>query len=129
MYTFYPLVGEPVSHFGFYLLLICSLGIFITSILEEPDLLIGYFFAEAFFILFVYCCSFVWTDQEVKVYKNEKVVGEFMGYAPEGYREKTGKYYSERHYVYVIYGINGDPVLMQATAGVVYPKRAILYKN
>ena len=129
MYTFYPLVGEPVSHFGFYVLLVLSLGIFITSVMEDSDLFIGYFFVEAFFILFVYCCSFVWTDQDVKVYKNEKVVGEFMGYAPEGYREKTGKYYTERHYVYVIYSINGDPVLMPASAGVAYPKRAILYKN
>ena len=129
MYTFYPLVGDPVSHFGFYFLLVCSSVVFIISVMEEPDLFIGYFFAEAFFVLFVYCCSFVWTDQEVKVYKNEKVVGEFVGYAPEGYRERTGKYTTEKHYVYVIYEINGDPVLLQATAGVAYPKRAILYKN
>jgi hypothetical protein len=31
--------------------------------------------------------------------------------------------------MYVVYTVNGNPVILQAQQGVEYPKTAILYKN
>ena len=97
--------------------------------IHEPESFFVYFFVSSIACGFTYGVSYVWTDQETKKFVNEPVIAEFAGYAPEGYREKSGKSYVDHHYVYVIYKVNGNPVLLQGIAGVEYPKTAILYKN
>jgi hypothetical protein len=94
--------------------------------------------AEAFFVFFFLACipvgiaygvSYHWTNQEPKVFANVQVTAEFVSYQPEGYNEKSGKSHVDRHYMYVVYSVNGDPVILQAQEGRTYPKTAILYKN
>jgi hypothetical protein len=68
-------------------------------------------------------------DQEPKVFKNEKVTGVFVGYESEGYRERSGKSYVDKHFTYVIYKVDGGNVMLPCNTGVVYPERVTLYKN
>jgi hypothetical protein len=97
--------------------------------MNEPEAFFVWFFFGAVACGIAYGVSYHWTNQAELHYPNVKVTAEFAGYAPEGYREKSGKSYVDRHYVYVVYTVNGNPVLMQGSAGVEYPKTAILYKN
>jgi len=65
---------------------------------------------------------------------NTPVVGTFVAYQPEGYNieERSGKTTRrvDYHLLYVVYSIPGSGnVILQATAGQVYPQRVILYKN
>ena len=94
--------------------------------------------AEAFFVAFFLCCipvgiaygvSYHWTNQEPQTFKNERVTATFLGFEAEGYKEKSGKSYVDRHFTYVVYEVNGNPVLLRAETGREYPKTAILYKN
>jgi hypothetical protein len=64
-----------------------------------------------------------------KQYENEKVTGTFVTFQPEGYNEKTGKTRADKHYMYVVYDVKGQLVILNAKAGVDYPKNAVLYKN
>jgi hypothetical protein len=91
------------------------------------------FFVNFFFVVIImaigYGVSFHWTNQEPKTFKNEKVTAELVGFQPEGYREKSGKSMVDRHYMYVVYRVGSEQVILQAQTGVVYPQTAILYKN
>ena len=129
MYTFQALADIPVKHDGF--AIICFLAITILVMVLMND-------AESFFVAFFLCCipvgiaygvSYHWTSQEPKTFANVKVTGEFLGFEAEGYKEKSGKSYVDRHYTYVVYNVNGNNVLLSATSGIEYPKTAILYKN
>ena len=129
MYTFQALADIPVKHDGF--AIICFLAITILVLVLMND-------AESFFVAFFLCCipvgiaygvSYHWTSQEPKTFANVKVTGEFLGFEAEGYKEKSGKSYVDRHYTYVVYSVNGNPVLLRAETGREYPKFATLYKN
>ena len=129
MYTFQALADIPVKHDGF--AIICFLAITILVMVLMND-------AESFFVAFFLCCipvgiaygvSYHWTNQASQTFKNEQVFAEFAGFEAEGYKEKSGKSYVDRHYTYVVYTVNGNPVLLRAETGREYPKTAILYKN
>jgi hypothetical protein len=61
--------------------------------------------------------------------ENIPVPAKFVAYQPEGYREQTGKHSANHHYVYVIYEVNGQEVLLEGSANVPYPKETTLYWN
>ena len=129
MYTFNPVADIPVDHTGFGIILAFALICLAMVLMNEP---------EAFFVWFFLCCipvgiaygvSYHWTDQTPKTFANEKVIGKFVKFEAEGYKEKSGKSYVDRHYTYVVYNVNGNNVLMYAKEGLEYPQTAVLYKN
>jgi hypothetical protein len=129
MYTFNPLASIPVDHTGFFLVCFISVVILCICLMTEPESFFFWFFCVTVLTVGAYFVSYSWTDQTPKTFKNEKVTGEFVGFQPEGYREKSGKSMVDRHYMYVVYRVNGNDVILQAKQGVEYPKTAILYKN
>lgn len=130
MYSFSPIATEICHNGWFILALIGSLmfGVFIMSIDEDVMSASGKF---SWILILIIGMNYVgdWTVYE-KVHTNEKVIGEFVGFQPEGYNEKSGKSRADHHYMYVIYKVPGDKlVILQSASGVDYPKQAILYKN
>jgi len=130
MYSFTPIATE-LCHNGWFILATCMTPIVVLFILaiDEWDLSEGARLA-AILIWGIFMYNLAdWTAYE-KTYTNEKVVAEFVGFQPEGYNEKSGKSRADHHYMYVIYKVPGDKlVIMQSSSGLDYPKHAILYKN
>jgi hypothetical protein len=129
MYSFSPIPDVPVDHVGMFIVCMTSAFILCVVLMNEPDVFFRYFFFVTLAIGITYIVSYHLTDQSPKVYKNEKVTAELVGFQPEGYREKSGKSMVDKHYMYIVYRVNGNEVILQATQGVEYPKTAILYKN
>jgi hypothetical protein len=128
-YSFNPLADIPVDHGGLFIIgMVCVTWMIIVLFNEPED-----FFVQFFFVFIVmaisYGVSFHWTDQTPKTFKNEKVVGEFVGYESEGYKERSGKSYVDKHFTYIIYKVDGGNVMLPCQTGVVYPERVTLYKN
>lgn len=129
MYSFNPIPDVPVDHAGLFIVgMACFMWLAIV-LMNEP----AGFFANFFLVFIVmaigYGVSFHWTNQEPKTFANVKVTAEFIGFQPEGYREKSGKSMVDRHYMYVVYRVNGNDIILQGQSGTEYPKTAILYKN
>ena len=94
-----------------------------------------------FLVFYTICTAIViaataynsYNSGSIIVPKNERVVGTFVGYQPEGYNivERSGKTtrYVDHHLVYVVYSVDDKLILLEGSAGAEYPKRAILYKN
>lgn len=129
MYSFSPIADIPVDHTGFGFVVLVCVFIAVYTLLDEAELFFPWFFVGTVICTFAYFVSYSWTDQTVKTFPNTKVTAEFVGYETEGYREKSGKSYVDRHLVYVIYSVNGNNVLMPAQTGTEYPKFVTLYKN
>jgi hypothetical protein len=129
MYTFQPLATIPVDHAGFFILCVLCVGVLLFCLFNEAELFYGLFFFVTLFLGFCYCVSYVWTDQSPKTFVNTPVNATLVGFQPEGYREKSGKSMVDRHYMYVVYKVNGEQVILQASPGVSYPSTAVLYKN
>ena len=129
MYTFQPLPPVTPDHAGFVLICIALVVVLIVCIMNEPEAFFVWFFMCTIVAVFSWFVSYSWTNQEVKYYPNVKVEAQLVGFEAEGYKEKSGKSYVDRHFVYVVYSVNGSNVLMNASTGVTYPKTAILYKN
>jgi hypothetical protein len=64
-----------------------------------------------------------------KVYANTPVTAQLVGFQPEVRSEKHGKSYSDVRYMYVIYDVGGESVILKASEGHTYPKTTTLYKN
>jgi hypothetical protein len=129
MYTFQPLADIPVDHAGLFIVgMACAMWLAVCLFNSPEDFFVNFFFV-AIIMAIAYGVSYHWTNQEAKTFKNEKVTAELVGFQPEGYREKSGKSMVDRHYMYIVYRVNGNDVILQAQTGVVYPKTAILYKN
>jgi hypothetical protein len=129
MYTFNPLADIPVDHAGLFIVaMACFMWLAICLMNSPEDFFINFFFV-AIIMLIGYGFSFHFTDQTPKTFKNEKVTAELVGFQPEGYNEKSGKSRADRHYMYVVYKVNGSQVILNATAGQTYPQTVILYKN
>ena len=130
MYTFIPLADIPVGHGGFQVICAMALIVIFVVLLNDANDFFGTFFVCSMITLAAYGVSFHWTDQTTKTFANTQVQGEFAGYQPEVRLEKSGKSsYYDNHYMYVMYTVNGNPVIMRAREGIEYPKHAILYKN
>ena len=129
MYSFQPLADIPVDHGGLFIVgMVCATWL-VMVLFNEPESFFVYFFVVAVIMGIGYGVSFHWTNQTPKTFANVKVHAELVGFQPEGYREKSGKSYVDRHYMYVVYRVNGNEVILQAQQGVEYPKTAVLYKN
>ena len=100
MYTFAPLASIPVDHVGFGIIVGFCIFCLIIVLMNEPETFFVWFFIACFPCAIAYGVSYHWTNQAELYYPNVKVTAEFAGYAPEGYREKSGKSYVDRHYVY-----------------------------
>ena len=129
MYSFQALVDIPVKHDGFFIILAFCIVWLILVLFNEPETFFVYFFLACFPVGIAYGVSYHWTNQEPKTFVNERVTGTFVKFEAEGYKEKSGKSYVDRHYTYVVYNVNGNNVLMYAKEGIEYPQTAVLYKN
>ena len=129
MYTFQALADIAVKHDGFYIIATFCVVALVMVLFQEPETFFVWFFIACFPVGIAYGVSYHWTNQEPTTFKNERVTATFLGFEAEGYKEKSGKSYVDRHYTYVVYEVNGNPVLLRATEGQEYPKTAILYKN
>ena len=133
MYSFQPLVDYSQSH-GLFYAAVVFLGVLAFG-------LIGLFWDCAvgrerlkFIIPVLILYAFLVGVTGISSYssvapKNERVVGEFVSYMAEGFREQSGKTKVDRHRLYVIYKVPAGNVVMAAGEGMIYPKRAVLYKN
>ena len=129
MYTFNPIASIPVDHTGFFLVCFICAVILVVCLMNEPESFFVWFFIVCFPIGIAYGVSYHWTNQDTKVFANTKVTAELVGFQPEGYNERSGKSRVDRHYMYVVYSVKGEKVILRATEGVTYPQTAILYKN
>lgn len=129
MYSFNPIPDVPVDHKGFIAILaICACWMLI-AVWEDPESFFVWFFILSIPTMIAYGVSYHWTDQSTKVYPNVKVTAQFVKYESEGYRERSGKSYVDRHYTYVVYSVPEGEVMLPCVTGTPYPKTAILYKN
>lgn len=129
MYTFNPLASIPVDHTGFFLVCFICAFVLVACLMTEPESFFVWFFIVCFPAGIAYGVSYHWTNQEAKTFVNTKVTAELVGFQPEGYNEKSGKSRADRHYMYVVYSVNGEKVILRAREGLTYPQTAILYKN
>ena len=129
MYTFAPLADIPISHGGFQVICAIALILIFVVLLNDANDFFGTFFVCSMVTLAAYGVSFHWSDQTTKTFANTQVTAEFAGYQPEGYNERSGKSRADYHYMYVVYKVNGNPVIMRGSTGIEYPKTAVLYRN
>jgi hypothetical protein len=129
MYTFQPLATIPASHEGFGIIVALCLLFTVVVLMNEPDVFFQWFFVATITCGIAYFVSYSWTDQTPKTFVNEKVTATFVGFEAEGYKEKSGKSFVDKHFTYVVYNVNGSNVLLSATTGQTYPQTVILYKN
>lgn len=129
MYTFNPVADIPVDHTGFALVLGFCIIMLIMVLFNEPEAFFVWFFIACFPVGIAYGVSYHWTNQAPKTFANEKVIGTFVKFEAEGYKERSGKSYVDRHFTYVVYNVNGNNVLLSAKSGIEYPQTAVLYKN
>ena len=128
-YSFNPLADVPVDHGGLFIIGMTCITWLVIVLMNEPEDFFVHFFFVTIVMVFGYFVSFQWTDQTPKTYKNEVVIGEFVGYESEGYKERSGKSYVDRHFTYIVYKVDGGNVMLPCSTGVVYPERVKLYKN
>jgi hypothetical protein len=134
MYSFQPLAAIPVDHTGFGIIVTFVLIALVMSIFVE-----GWAYAlvlsvpGALVCLLTYCVSYVWTNQDPKVFPNVPVTGELVQYVAEGYNEtvRSGKTTKQVdvHNTYVVYKVDGRTVMLQTKVGTSYPELVVLYKN
>jgi hypothetical protein len=129
MYTFQALANVAVDHKGFEFIAFVAVILLIVVLFNEPEAFFVWFFIACIPVSIAYGVSYHWTNQETKVYPNIKVTAEFVGYESEGYKERSGKSWVDRHFTYVIYKVDGGNVMLPCVTGVAYPQTAILYKN
>lgn len=132
MYSMQPLVDRYWDvHYGFYCVaIICAFFTYVMCVLwrerEIPDIGFGISVAILFtFVLLSHAHSY---QPEVK-YANVRVIGDFVGYQPEGYNEQSGKTRADHHYMYVVYKIEGRMVIFRTEPGQSWPDRAVFYRN
>jgi hypothetical protein len=133
MYSFNPIASMPVDHTGFGIVVTVCTILLIVCLFNARGAFFVYFFMATVISGIAYGISYHWTDQEPKTFKNERVTAEFQSYQPEGYNEARTSGKSTRrvdvHKMYVVYTVNGNPVIFEAKQGFTYPKTAVLYKN
>jgi hypothetical protein len=129
MYSFYPTADIPVDHAGLFIVCMVCATWLVVCLMNCADEFFVNFFLVTIVVAIAYGVSYHWTSQEPQTFKNEKVVGEFVGYESEGYKERSGKSYVDKHFTYIIYKVDGGNVMLPCKTGVSYPERVTLYKN
>lgn len=128
MYSFQPTPDVTASPMAFMFWLIAYLAVIVMLFLSDDcdffpcKFIIILFFSGLLFISYKVCYS------ETK-YANTPVVGELVGLFGETKMERCGKQNCEKHYTYVVYKMPEGKVYMNGSTGIVYPERAVLYKN
>lgn len=129
MYSFQPLADIPVSHGGLFIVsMTCFFWLCIVLMNDAEEFFVNFFFVTIVMAI-GYGVSFHWTDQTAQTFPNVKVTGEFVGYESEGYKERSGKSYVDKHFTYIVYKVDGGNVMLPCKTGVSYPERVTLYKN
>ena len=124
LYTIAPLadVNTVDSHAGFYVWLFIAFVIAYTERFSQESLTIaGIFTAIAAVVSF--------NTGTIEHYANEKVVGEFVRFVPEGFTERSGKHDITRHLMYAEYKVDNYFVPVLIEQGSPTPKFVYLYKN
>jgi hypothetical protein len=127
MYSFVPMVDTSDFHFGFYIIVVICIAIFLANALSKTsDILSGV-------ITVVFCGLFSGIGYHSS-YKpdhplNQPVTATFVSFAAEGFSEQSGKTRADKHNTYVVYSVNGSPIILLAKPGVPYPHTTTLYKN
>lgn len=134
MYTFQPLADIPPSHTGFWILAVTLACLWFLSMLDSDwSERIFYTVIWSGILGVAWMVSYVWTNQDTIVHKNEQVTGEFVRFVAEGYNEEVRSGKQTRrvdvHKTYVVYRINGQEVMFEGNLGTAYPPRATFYKN
>lgn len=131
MYSFAPTVDLSDVHGGFYFMAgICILGalLIIWDALSDYD---GLGWGHVIGLLFCFGIGAIaYNDSYTPNHPvNQQFTANFVRFQPEGYREQSGKTRSDRHYMYVVYEVNGQEIILQGVEGSTYPKQAVLYRN
>lgn len=131
MYTFNPIpaVDTINSHGGFYFILVIAALVFLLVWMNNDEEWNMY---KVFILLCIPCgiaATISWNTGTYKEYSNTKVIGTFVKFETEGYKERSGKSYVDRHYTYAVYSVDSNNILFKADKGIEYPKNAVLYKN
>jgi hypothetical protein len=130
MYSFQPLPDYSDIHTGFYVLSVFCviamalvLAVWKSDDIETPSLM-------CWIVILGGLLTLGYKDSYADKHPlNEQHIGIFVGFDAEGYRERSGKTTVDRHYTYVIYNVDGNPVMFPAQTGMPYPKRIVVYKN
>ncbi len=132
MYTFQPLVDVTYnSHTGFYVWVVAAvllMAIFI-GLWNEREASGGFVLTMLVMFGIVTHVGYQASYQDAKVYVNTPVSATLVGFQPEGYSEKSGKTRADRHYMYVVYDVGDERVILRADEGRTYPNQTVLYKN
>lgn len=129
MYTFQALADIPVKHDGFFIIAFFCVVCLIIVLFNEPETFFVWFFICCIPVSIAYGVSYHWTNQTPQTFKNERVTATFVSYESEGYKEKSGKSYVDRHFTYVVYKVPEGNIMLPCVVGTPYPETAILYKN
>lgn len=137
LYTLNPIPVKEVSHLGFFVVIVIlgllALMIFSNSTNEKKVHFFQFLLFSIFVIFLSYFVSYKWTNQNPIVYPNEKVIGQFVGFVAEGYKEdyQSGKQRLSRdvHKLYVEYKVENSRVILSAKTQTDYPEKIFLYKN
>jgi hypothetical protein len=136
VYTFQPLptVDTLNLHIGFYLIcvVVCIFAVVVMFNAETKRELLSWLGACGLVITVSGVVSY--NTGSISVPRNEKVIGTFVNYQPEGFNIpiQSGKTTRrvDHHLVYVVYNIpNTGNVLFLASTGKHYPEKAVIYKN
>ena len=132
MYSFQPTVDTLAnSHLGFYAVCLI-LGVVAAVVIALWD---DHECSSGTMLIWLVCLGgigFVGYKESFKaekVYANTPVTATLVGFQPEGYNERHGKSRADHHYMYVVYDVSGEHVILRASEGVTYPKTVTLYKN
>lgn len=134
MYSFQPLVAAAPDWLGVILgsalfLMIIGLGATLVILLTRKCrwLIVGIAAAIWLSIVWLMYNSLV-LSVDTTPPENERVVGAFVSYLPSG--EVVGtKVKQYKHRLYVIYRVPEGDVVLIAREGLIYPNRAVLYRN
>ncbi len=128
-YSFNPIPDVPVDHTGFGIILTFTIIWLAIVLINERETFFVWFFLCCIPVGIAYGVSYHWTNQTPKTFANTKVIGTFVGYESEGYKERSGKSYVDRHFTYVIYKVPEGNIMLPCVVGTPYPQEAVLYKN
>lgn len=130
MYSFQPIADTTGSHVGFYVvaMLVAAILFGVWRSALANDLSIGASLTTSVVLTALASMVYVGSYHDVAP-NNEQVTGTFVTFQPEGYNVQSGKSRSDHHYMYVVYNVNGQNIILQASTGYNYPQTATLYKN
>ena len=125
MYSFAPIADTSDVHTGFYFIAIVCAIFALVALFNA---------SKGEFLTVAVICGLVTAMAHNSSYTpvhplNQQVIGTFVAFQHEGYSESSGKTRSDHHYMYVVYNVDGVPVILQANEGAPYPPKAVLYKN